>query len=134
MPVHSAVLTYFEWFTGILLFVCGVSHMVQPRLWSQLFVELLQKPYAGLFIGALALPLGLAIALGHNVWGWHLSVIVTIVGWGWTIKGTLYLIYPGLLQKVGTRNVQYPQHFVIAGAVVAILGLIVILDRLFMTG
>lgn len=121
-----------EWFVAILLLATGVSHMVQPRLWAQLFVDVLQKPYGGLFIGAMTLPLGLFVALGHNVWGLRPPVIVTIVGWGWTIKSTIYLLYPQALNKVATRHMERPHRFIPAGAVMALLGGAVIAYRLFM--
>jgi uncharacterized protein YjeT (DUF2065 family) len=111
-----------EWFTALLMLVVGISHVLQPRLWAGLFIDLLRKPYAGLFIGTLTLPLGLFIVLGHNMWVWHVPVLVTLFGWGSTIKGTLYLLYPAMLQKVARRHLQHPQRFAIAGAALAVVG------------
>ena len=120
-----------EWFVATLLVVTGVSHVLQPRLWAQLFIDVLQKPYGGLFIGAMTLPLGLFVALGHNVWVLRPPVIVTIVGWGWTIKGTIYMLYPQAMNKVATRHMAHPLRFIPAGALMVALGGVVIAYRLF---
>ncbi len=109
--------TLIELFTALLLGATGLSHIVQPRLWARLFLDVFQRDWAGLFIGALTLPLGLLVVLGHNVWVWDVLVLVTIFGWGWTIKGTLYLLRPKTVQQVGARHMQHPGRFRIAGAI-----------------
>jgi hypothetical protein len=118
--------TLIEWFTGAYMVLIGLSHMAQPRLWSDLFVDLLSRRYAGLYIGTLTFPLGLLIALGHNVWVAGIPVLVTIVGWGWTIKGSLYLVLPHVVHKVGGRHVQHPRRFALAGAVFLCMGAAVV--------
>lgn len=113
---------FIEWFAAIQLIVLGLSHIVQPRLWTMLFAELLTRPYAGLVIGMFTLPFGLLILLGHNTWALNVSVIVTILGWGWTIKGSLYLLAPAVPQKVARRHLEHPIRFAVAGAIIAGLG------------
>lgn len=115
-----------EWFCAVLLIVVGLSHMAAPRLWATLFKDLFKLPYAGLVIGTLTLPLGAAIVLMHNVWTLSLGLIVTIIGWAWTIKATLYLLVPSLPVRVGARHMDHPQRFVWVGAVMCAMGVAVV--------
>lgn len=119
-----------QWFVIGVLGVTGLSHIVQPRLWSEFFIELLQKRYAGLVIGAPTLLLGLPVALGHWRWELEFPVIVTIIGCAWTTKGTLYLLCPQLLQRVGQRHVARPQRFTIAGTFILAIVAVLVADQL----
>jgi uncharacterized protein YjeT (DUF2065 family) len=114
-----------EWFVAALLIVLGISHIAQPRLWVALFTDVLKWPYAALIIGAFTLPFGLLVAIGHNVWVLDVPVIVTIVGWGWTVKGTLYLIAPAVLHFAARPHVHRPNRFVMGGAIALVLGAVI---------
>src|SRR6185436_20388623 len=48
--------------------VAAVSHLLWPRLWGELFYDLLQSRYAPLVVAVYTLPLGLLIVVGHNLW------------------------------------------------------------------
>jgi hypothetical protein len=111
-----------ERFVAISLLAIGLSHVCQPGQWSELFGDLIPKRYSGLVIGTFTLPLGLYIILTHNIWVRDWPVFITIVGWGWTIKATLYLLIPGFVQRVATADRLKPSKFVAAGALFAIGG------------
>lgn len=110
------------WYVAAFLVVCGLSHALHPQLWTRLFLDLLTRPYAGLVIGIPTLASGLLIVLAHPEWSWRPGVIVTVAGWGWLLKGTLYQLYPGLLQRIATPHVRRPGHFRWTGAVMAVIG------------
>ena len=123
-----------EAFTAAITAIVCISHILHPRLWGMLFIDLMKHPYAGLYVGAFTLPLGLLIALGHNVWVPDIPVIVTIFGWGWTLKGTIYLLRPATVQQVGSRHMQHPERFRIAGGIMLVASLAIagnlVMDRL----
>ncbi|HEX2488466.1 MAG TPA: hypothetical protein VHR27_03630 [Blastocatellia bacterium] len=53
----------------ITFFVIGVSHIVQPRIWVQFFIDIRDKGATGSFIIAfMHFPLGALIVAFHNVW------------------------------------------------------------------
>ncbi len=53
----------------ICFFVIGVSHVVQPRVWAQFFMELHERGRVGSFLNALLhFPMGVVIVSFHNVW------------------------------------------------------------------
>ena len=80
--------------------VVGVSHVVHARRWADFFTGLERSPGTALVIGALTLPMGLFIALGHDVWGVELRVVVTLCGWAMVLKGALYLLFPAAFQAM----------------------------------
>jgi hypothetical protein len=48
-----------------------------------------------IILGMIALALGLAMVLAHNVWsGGALPIVVTVVGWIFLIRGVLILVLP----------------------------------------
>lgn len=122
--------TRIELFTAALLLITGVSHVVCPGAWSDLFMDLFRRPHSGLWIGLLTLPVGLLLVVTHNVWVADLAVIVTLLGWAWTIKGTLYLLVQDLPARKFKHLVERPRHFVIAGVCLCAFGVGVVVGVL----
>jgi hypothetical protein len=117
---------FVEQFVTVVLLATGLSHAVQPSRWAALFGDLLPRPYAALYIGTFTLPLGLFIVLTHNVWVLGLPVVFTVIGWGWTFKGLLYLLWPQSLERwrdqaAGPRA---RFNFVLVGSLMTGLGLV----------
>ena len=78
----------------ICFLVTGVSHIVQPRVWAQFFIDLRSKGEIGSFHnGLLHFPLGALIVSFHNVWH-GLPMVLTIIGWGLLLKSLTYLTLP----------------------------------------
>ncbi len=106
--------------------VVGVSHLIQPRAWSEFFIRIREKGAVGsLQLGLLNLPFALLIVGFHNVWH-GLSMIVTIVGWGLLLKSFLYLIWPSHgLRMLGTISLENSWRFVAGGVIsIAMSGMI----------
>src|SRR5262245_53886452 len=112
------------WYVAAIFLVCGLSHALHPRLWVELFTDLLARRYAAFYIGLANLASGLVIALAHPQWTWTPAVIATIVGWAWIVKGAVYLLLPGTLVRVAKPNVSRPGRFRWAGALMAAVGLL----------
>ena len=70
-------------------------------------------------------PLGALVVAFHNVWQ-GLPTIVTILGWGWLIKGLVYLCYPKHGMRMLDRvSLEKSREFVIAGIVLVALSLVI---------
>jgi hypothetical protein len=85
---------------AISLLAVALSHAAQPRLWRDFFIAVKRTGYAGIIISAFTFPLGLLLVLGHNVWVWDVPVIITICGWGMTIKSLSYALLPGRADRM----------------------------------
>ncbi|HEV3408723.1 MAG TPA: hypothetical protein VG095_00380 [Chthoniobacterales bacterium] len=115
-----------ERLVALCCFVIGLSHIVQPRAWAELFIQWREKGNIGVFYtGLLHFNFGALIVAFHNVWH-GLPMLVTILGWAWTIKGALYLCYPKhglrMLQRV---SLDRAHEFVIAGVVLVIAAAVI---------
>ena len=116
----------------ICLFVIGVSHIVQPRVWVRFFSCLHRKGEVGSFLNALLhFPLGILIVSFHNVWH-GMPLVLTLMGWGLLIKSLIYFVFPGYgLKVLGRVSIERAWEFVVAGCFS--LGLTGLLAYILMT-
>jgi len=105
-----------EKLVAICFLVVGISHIVQPRAWSEFFIRVREKGAAGsIQLGLLNLPMALLIVAFHNVWH-GLPMVVTIIGWSLLTKSFLYLISPAHgLRMLGTISIEKSWKFVAGG-------------------
>ena len=111
----------------ICFFITGVSHIVQPRVWSQFFMCLRAKGEVGSFLNALLhFPLGVVIVSFHNVWH-GLPVVLTLIGWGLVLKSLIYFVFPRRgLKILGRVSLERSWEFVVAGVfAIGISGLLI---------
>ena len=103
--------------TAIFFLVIGLSHILQPRVWVQFFIMLREKGEVGSFINAYVhFPLGVFIVAFHSIWHGFPGTIVTIIGWGLTIKGAIYFLFPRFgVRMLGVISMERAWHFVVAG-------------------
>ena len=107
-----------ERLVALCCFVIGVSHIVQPRGWAQLFIDWRGKGDVGVFYtGLLHFTFGALIVAFHNVWR-GIPLLVTLLGCAWTLKGLLYLTYPKHGMRMLRRvSLERAHEFVVAGVV-----------------
>ena len=113
----------------ICFFVIGVSHIVQPRVWAQFFMDLHSKSEVGSFLNALLhFPLGVVIVSFHNVWH-GFPLVLTLIGWGLVLKSFIYFVFPKVGLKMLARvRMEESWEFVVAGVFsIGISGLLMFL-------
>ena len=115
-----------ERLVALCCFVIGLSHIAQARVWAELFIHWREKGNVGVFYtGLLHFSLGALIVAFHNLWR-GIPLIVTLLGWAWTLKGLLYLTYPAAAMKSLARvSVERAYEFAIAGAVLLIIAAVI---------
>lgn len=119
-----------KFFSVSLLFV-GISHIAQPRLWRDFFIKLKETGVAGLIIAMYTLPQGLLIVLGHNIWAADIAVIITICGWGMTIKSIIYALLPGRADAVIPVGPNAHRKYAWGGALMIPVSLLLIWHSFF---
>ncbi len=73
------------------------------------------------FYGAIALILGLMVVFSHNIWDGTWRVIITLMGWSATIKGSMAILFPKMLKSMTGAFLKIPMtNFV--GLLVLALG------------
>lgn len=115
-----------ERLTALALAVTGLSHLLAPRAWTLLFVQMRERGAAGGLLNAyIHAPLGWLIVAFHPVWSGP-GLVVTLIGWALAIKGTLYFLWPGLARRsLAHISEERAGDFRIAGAFSLALGLAV---------
>jgi hypothetical protein len=105
----------------ILSGVMGLSHILQPKGWAEFFILLRGKGEAGIFVdGFLNLPLGAVIVGFHNTWS-GIPAVLTLVGWGLVIKGSIRFCAPKLgLRMLARVSMERSWEFQVAGAMLVV--------------
>ena len=100
----------------ICFFITGVSHIAQPRVWAQFFIDMRSKGEVGSLHNALLhFPLGALIVSFHNVWH-GLPMVLTLIGWGLVLKSFIYLTFPSHGVKMLARvSMERSWEFIVAG-------------------
>lgn len=107
--------------------VIGLSHVLRPRAWVDLFILLRERGEAGVFATAfISLAFGSIVVAFHNVWT-GLPVVLTLLGWAQVIKALIYFAFPAF----GLRKLQIPSRerahlFVVPGVVFLILAVVLV--------
>ena len=112
----------FAKFLGPTMLVSGIAVLVNRKNIHAITEEFLNSPALIYLAGFLALLLGLAILIFHNVWvaGW--PVIITIFGWIALGAGIVRMSFPALVKKIGTAMMARGALITIATAFNAVLG------------
>jgi len=104
----------------------GLSHLLQPQMWVRFFELVRQTGSAAVIIGLYTLPSGLLLIATHNIWRWDWSLFLTIAGWSMTLKSALYILIPGLTNRVLTKRIATTSRsFQIVGAATALIGVLI---------
>ncbi|HZE56564.1 MAG TPA: hypothetical protein VE031_01800 [Chthoniobacterales bacterium] len=116
-----------EKLVALFFLVTGLSHIFQPRVWVRFFIMLREKGEIGSFLnGFIHFPLGAFIVAFHNIWHGFPAIVVTIIGWGLTIKGTIYFLFPRYgVRMLGTISLERSWHFVVAGVFSVLLAAVI---------
>ena len=112
---------------AVTFLITGLSHIIQPQLWTQFFIEIRNRGRIGSFIlGFIHFPLGALIVAFHNVWH-GLPLILTLVGYSLVLKSLSYFVWPNRALKTLSRvSLERSWEFVVAGIFsVALIGLLI---------
>lgn len=120
------VVTGIERLTALGFVVTGLSHIAAPRAWARFFIALRGQGEIGGFLNAYVhIPLGLLIVAFHPVWSGP-GLLVTLVGYALTLKGSLYFLWPALaLRSLARVSEESAWKFRVAGIAALALGLII---------
>ena len=99
---------------GIYCVVVAASMLTKRREAIATINAMIENPGAIMLSGVIALMIGLAVILGHNVWtGGVLPVAVTLVGWTAAIKGAWLLATPTSTLRKMYSAMNYERFFVV---------------------
>ena len=107
---------------GPALLVMGAGLLVNRDNSGALAREFLDSPALIYLAGLIALALGLALVLTHNVWEFRWPLIITILGWLSLIAGILRIVFPATVMRLGERLIATDGWAPVAGIIYLVLG------------
>jgi hypothetical protein len=120
--------TAIERMVGISFLVVGLSHLLQPRGWSEFFMQLRAKGAPGAFVnGMMSLSFGSIIVGFHGTQftGW--SALVTVIGWAQVLKGAIHMCFPAYgLRSMAMVTPDKSYRFAVAGALFIPLAVLIL--------
>jgi hypothetical protein len=111
---------------AISFLVIGLSHVIQHRVWVNFFLHWKEKGEVGVFYTAfLHFAFGSLIISAHNIWN-GIPIVLTLMGWGWVVKGAIYFLYPKQgLRMLNRLRIERSWEFAVPGAaLIAYAGLL----------
>src|SRR5262245_20161425 len=95
----SPLTIYLGRLIGVFLLIVTASMLLDRDSIIEMATAILDDRALLLIVGLIALGVGLAIVIGHNVWsGGLLPVVVTLFGWSQLLRGLALLLLPAETQ------------------------------------
>ena len=107
---------------GPVFLAIGVGMLINAPIYRVLGAQFLQSTALIYLSGLLALPVGIAILLVHNVWVANWRVLITLLGWLAMIGGIFRIVYPQLVQRLGGAIFHLAALPAVGGTVILVLG------------
>jgi hypothetical protein len=107
---------------GPMLIVFGLAFAIHRKIYTAMAKEFIGSRSLVYLAGACALTGGLALVLTHNVWVGDWRVLITLIGWMATIAGTLRLLLPDMVRRVGGDMFVSERPVFITGVIWAVVG------------
>jgi hypothetical protein len=109
---------------GPVMLVIGLAVFANQRGFRDMAEEFMASRALMFLSGLLIMPVGVAIALTHNVWTPNWRVLITLFGWLCAIGGAVRLFGPLIVVKAGHAMLKQPHFTTVAAAIWVVLGLV----------
>ncbi len=86
---------------GPTILAVGIGFFVSRKYYLKTYRDLQKETFALLVFGMVSIPAGIAHINYHNVWGTFPEIVISLLGWGLLLKGFLFAIAPGLVDRAG---------------------------------
>jgi hypothetical protein len=116
---------------GPIILLLALSMMWNPRALLEISREFITDRPLILISGVLATLAGLSIVNLHNVWLWSWQVAITLFGWALLIGGSLRILTPGMVGRIGKEMLRWDGVTRWAGCLWAGVGLFLIYHGYF---
>lgn len=100
----------------------GVAFLFGKVNYEKIIDSIEKSPGLSMTLGIFSIIIGMLILEQHNIWVKDWNVLVTIIGWGATIKGVLFLACPQIMFKF--KSLAICKSNKTMGVIVIALGLV----------
>ncbi len=114
---------YLARFIGLFLLIVSVSMLLDRDSIIEMATALIDDRALLLIVGLIALGIGLAIVVGHNVWsGGLMPIVVTLFGWSQLLRGVALLFLPAETQVAFFQVMRLEDFFYIYAGIPLVIG------------
>ena len=108
---------------GLFLLIAAVSMMLDRDSIVEMATALVQDRALLLIVALIALGVGLALVVGHNVWSSGLfPLVITIFGWSQLLRGLVLLLLPPEAQIAFFQVMRLEDFFYVYAGIPLVLG------------
>jgi ribose/xylose/arabinose/galactoside ABC-type transport system permease subunit len=114
---------------GLYFLAMGCAMAANKKALIATVNEIMRTPPLLMLSAIIALAMGLALVIGHNIWtGGALPLIVTLIGWASLFKGLVFLFIPGELSLRYYAALQYEKYFYIYVSATLLTGIFLVIQ------
>ena len=115
--------TYLGRLIGLFLLIAALSMLLDRDSIIEMVTALIDDRALLLIVGLIALGVGLALVLGHNVWSAGLfPLVVTLFGWSQLLRGLLLLLLPAETQIAFFQLMRFEDFFYVYAGIPLVIG------------
>jgi hypothetical protein len=107
---------------GPFFLIVAAALLLNARAFRGIADEFMRSPALVFLTGLMILPVGLAIALTHNVWAADWRVLITILGWLTIVSAALRLLAPQRAIEMGRKLYAKPNVLYVSAAIWLVIG------------
>jgi hypothetical protein len=114
---------YLARFIGLFLLIVSLSMVLDRDSIIEMATALIDDRALLLIVGLIALGIGLAIVVGHNVWsGGLVPILITLFGWSQFLRGLALLLLPAETQVAFFQAMRLEDFFYIYAGIPLVIG------------
>ncbi len=106
---------------GPTILAVAVGIFVSRAYYLKIYRDLEQNSLSVLVFGMIAMVAGIVQVLAHNVWETFPQIVVSFLGWALLLKGLLFLVAPGFVDRAGDKWVSL-KMIPLAGIISLVIG------------
>ena len=119
----SRLTIYLGRLIGLFLLIVALSMLLDRDSIIEMATAILDDRALLLIVGLIALGIGLAIVIGHNVWsGGPLPIVVTLFGWSQLLRGLALLLLPAETQVAFFQVMRLEDFFYVYAGIPLVIG------------
>lgn len=119
----SRLTIYLAKFIGLFLLIVSLSMFLDRDSIIEMATALIDDRALLLIVGLIALGIGLAIVVGHNVWsGGLMPIVITLFGWSQFLRGMALLLLPAETQIAFFQLMRLEDFFYLYAGIPLVLG------------
>ncbi len=119
----SRLTIYLSKFIGLFLLIVSLSMFLDRDSIIEMATALIDDRALLLIVGLIALGIGLAIVVGHNVWsGGLMPIVITLFGWSQFLRGMALLLLPAEMQIAFFQLMRLEDFFYLYAGIPLVLG------------